>query len=158
MSRYYLHLRDFKGAMVEDEDGSDIASLAIAKEHAMLSMHEIIGEAIKRGDQLEVEAIIVADEHGTHLAAVPVLAALPAAIVDLLKHPEKVVPTNKFEEYRQNADECRRKAEDTAEPDDKTSWLKLADAWLQMLPRTHSASADVAGWPKASHEDSKASH
>jgi uncharacterized protein DUF6894 len=153
-----LHLRDFKGGVVEDEDGSELASLAIAKEHAMLAMHELVGEAIKRGDELEIEAIIVADEHGTHLAAVPLVAALPAAIVGLLKNPEKVVPTNKFEEYRRNADNCRSKAENTADPDDKMSWLKLADAWLQMLPATHSASADLAGWPKASDEHSKASH
>jgi hypothetical protein len=158
MSRYYLHLRDFKGALVEDQDGSELASLAIAKEHAMLSMHELIGDAIKQGEQLEIEAIVVADERGTHLAAVPVLAALPAAIVALLKHPEKVVPAGKFEEYRRNADDCRRKAEDTDDADDKTSWLKLADAWLQMLPPTHSASADLPGWPKASDKDSKASH
>ena len=157
MSRYYLHLKDFEGAIIEDEDGSDVASLAVAKEHAMQSMHELIGEANKRGDQLEVEAIIVSDEHGTHLAAVPVLAALPAAIVDLLKHPEKV-PATKFQEYRRNADDCRRKAEDTDDIDDKTSWLKLADAWLQMLPPTQSPRADLAGWPKQSDADSKASH
>ena len=158
MSRYYLHLRDFQGALIEDEDGSDYASLAVAKDQAMLSMHELIGEAVKRGEQLEVEAIIVADGHGTHLAAVPVLAALPAAIVNLLKYPEKVVPADKFEEYRRQADECRRKAEDTTDPDDKTSWLKLADAWLQMLPPSHAASADLGGWPKASEADSKTSH
>ena len=112
-------------------------------------MHEIIGEAIKRGDQLEIEAIIVADEHGTHLAAVPVLAALPAAIVGLLKHPEKVVPTNKFEEYRRNPDDCRRKAEDTDDTDDKTSWLKLADAWLQILPPPiHSRGLILRGGPR----------
>ena len=157
MSRYYFHLKEFKGALVEDLDGSDLASLAIAKEHAMLSMHELIGDAITRGDQLEIEAVIVADERGTQLAAVPIIAALPAAIVGLLKHPEKVVPANKFEEYRRLADDCRRKAEDTADPDDQVSWLKLANAWLQMLP-THSASADTAGWPKPSDEDSKASH
>jgi hypothetical protein len=57
-----------------------------------------------------------------------------------------------------NADDCRRKAEDTDDPDDKTSWLKLADAWLQMLPPMHSAGTDLAGWPKASDAHSKASH
>ena len=158
MRRYYLHLRDFEGALVEDEDGSEFANLAVAKEHAMISMHELIGEAIKRGDQLRIEAIIIADEHGTHLAAVPVLAALPTAIVGLLKYPDKVIPPNKFEEDRRNADDCRCKAEDTADPDDKNSWLKLANAWLQMLPPTHVGTADLAGWPKASDEDSKATH
>jgi hypothetical protein len=43
-------------------------------------------------------------------------------------------------------------------PDDKMSWLKLADAWLQMLPPTHSPSGGLADWPRASDEDSKASH
>jgi hypothetical protein len=38
------------------------------------------------------------------------------------------------------------------------SWLKLADAWLQMLPATQSPSGDLPGWPKVSDEDSKASH
>jgi hypothetical protein len=38
------------------------------------------------------------------------------------------------------------------------SWLKLADAWLQMLPPTHSPSRGVPGWPRASDEDSNASH
>jgi hypothetical protein len=76
----------------------------------------------------------------------------------LLKHPEKVVAANKLEEYRRYADECRRKAENTTDPDDKMSWLKLADAWLQMLPATHSPRADLTGWPQPSDEDSKASH
>jgi len=136
MSRYFLHLRDFKGEVVEDEEGSDFPSLAVAKEHAMQAMHELVGEAVKQGDEPSFEAIVIADERGRHLAAVPLLAALPSTIVSLLKHPEKVVPTNRFEEYRGQADECRGKAENTADPEDKTSWLKLADAWLQMLPAT----------------------
>ncbi len=158
MTRYYLHLRDFKGALIEDEEGSELASLAIAKEHAMLAMHELVGDVIKQGNELQIEAIVIADERGTHLAAVPLLAALPSAIVGLLRHPEKVLPTNKIEEYRRNADACRSKAENTADMDDKMSWLKLADAWLQMLPPTQSVSADFVGWPKASDEDSKVSH
>ena len=158
MSRYYLHLRDFNGALIEDEEGSELASLAVAKEQAVLDMHELVADAIMQGKEPEFEAIVVGDEHGTHLAAVPLLAALPAAIVGLLKHPDKVVPANRFEEYRRHADECRSRAENTADPDDKMSWLKLADAWLQMLSPTHSPSADFPGWPQSSDEDSKASH
>ena len=158
MRRYYLHLRHFGGDVLEDEDGSEFASLAVAKQHAMLAMHELVGDAVKRGEELQFEAIVIADEHGTHLAAVPLLAALPSTIVGLLKHPEKTLPPTKIEEYRRNADECRSKAENTADLDDKTSWLKLADAWLQMLPPTHTPSGDLAGWPKASDDDSKTSH
>ena len=99
-----------------------------------------------------------ATELGTHLTAVPLLAALPSTITGLLKHPEKVLPADSFEEYRRNADDCRGKAENTVDPDDKMSWLKLADAWLQMLPPTHLPSGDLAGWPETCDEDSKASH
>jgi hypothetical protein len=158
MARYYLHLRDFTGDMVEDEEGSELPSLAVAKEHALLAMQDLLADWIKQGDQPRFEAVVVADGQGTHLAAVPLLAALPSRVVGLLIEPQKVIPADRFEEYRRNADECRAKAQDTGDPDDKRSWLKLADAWLQMLPLTHSSSGDLAGWPKASDEDSKASH
>jgi hypothetical protein len=154
MSRYFLHLRDFDGNVVEDEEGSEPPSAAAAKKHAMLAMHELVADAIKRGNELQCEAVIVADERGSHVAAVPVLAALPPTVVGLLKHPEKILPANRFEDYRRSADDCRAKAEAAADPDDKKSWLDLAEAWLLMLPRT----AHPAGWPKASEEDSKASH
>jgi hypothetical protein len=154
MSRYFLHLRDFKGDLFEDPEGSDLPSLAAAKNQALLAMHELTAEAIKQGEEATCEAIIISDEHGTHLAAVPILAALPPTIVGLLKEPEKVIPANRFEEYRHNADGCRAKAESATDTDDKTSWLKLADAWLQMLPHT----AQPAGWPRVSDEHSKASH
>jgi hypothetical protein len=158
LTRYYLHLRYVKGDVHEDEEGSDFPSLAVAKEHAIYAMRELVGDAIKRGDELEIEAIILADWRGTHLAAVPFVAALPSTIVGLLKHPGKVVPTERFEEYRRNADECRGKAENAVDPADKASWLKLADSWLQILPSTHSPGVDLDGWPKESDEDSKVSH
>jgi hypothetical protein len=154
MSRYFLHLRDFEGHLVKDEEGSELPSLAAAKEHALLAMHDLVADAIKRGTEARCETVIVADERGSQVAAVPLVAALPATIVSVLKHPEKVVPTTRFEEYRRYADDCRGKAEDAADPDDKMSWLKLADAWLQMLPQA----VHAAGWPKASDEASKASH
>ena len=158
MSRYYFHLVDFSGSVIEDEEGADLPSLAAAKEHALSALQELVAEAINRRGEAEVETVIVADERGTQLAAVPLLLALPSTVVDLLKHPEKIVPKNRLEEYRRNADECRAKAESATDPDDKTSWLKLADGWLRMLPRSHAAAAEVAGWPEASDEHSKASH
>ena len=156
MSRYYFHLKDFKGDVIEDEEGSELQSLALAKKHAIFAMHELVGNAIKQGDEPPFEAIVIVDEQGTHLAAVPLVAAMPSKIVGLLKHPDKVVPPNRFEEYRRNADDCRSKAENTVDTEEKMSWLKLAESWLHMLPQ--SFSADLAGWPKASDDDSKASH
>src|SRR4051794_19608563 len=157
MTRYYLHLRDFKGDVLEDEEGSDVPSLSVAKDHAMLAMHELVGDGVKRGDEPQFEAIVLADGLGTQLAAVPLVAALPSLIVSLLKHPEKVVATDRFEEYRRNADECRSRAEHAVDPADKVSWLKLAYSWLQMLPTGHSPGADRGGRPNGSDEDSKRS-
>lgn len=158
MSRYYFHMRDFTGSLFEDEEGSDLPSLAAAKEFALSAMEELVTEAIKRRADAQVEAVIVADGRGTQLAAVPVLASLPRAVVGLLKYPEKTIPKDRLEEYRRSADDCRHKAETATDTDDKISWLRLADAWLHMLPPGLAASADVAGWPRASEEDSKASH
>jgi len=157
MARYYLHLRDLEGVLHEDDEGSELPSLAVAREQALRGVHELVGEAIKHDDELRYEAIVVADEQGAHLAAVPVVAALPSTIVSLLKHPETVVPTDRLNEYRHHADECRRKAESTADIDDKMCWLKLANAWLDMVPPTQSATV-LADWPKPSDEDSKTSH
>jgi hypothetical protein len=39
------------------------------------------------------------------------------------------------EEYRLQAAECRRMAENARSPLDKDAWLRLADSWLQMLPK-----------------------
>jgi hypothetical protein len=56
------------------------------------------------------------------------------------------------EEYRRQAEECRRMAANAISADDKQSWLNLADSWLQMLPRR------LREWPKPSDQDSKESH
>lgn len=158
MTRYFFHLRTFNGDLIQDEDGSELGSLSAAKKYALGAMHELVGEAVRRGDQLEFEALVLADERGIQVAVVPLIAALPTAIVDLIKRPEKILPSNKLEEYRRNADDCRAKAENTANADDKNSWLRLADAWLRMLPATHSAGPEPVGWPKPAEGDSKVSH
>jgi hypothetical protein len=159
MSRYYLHLRDYSGRLGQDEEGFEFPSLAAARDHALTDLQEVLAEAIKHGEEVDIEAIVVADERGRHLASVPVVAALPTVIVNSLKDSAKVVPLNRLEEYRRSADGCRSMAENAESPDDKRSWLNLADAWLQMLPKHEPAtSADPSGWPKPSVEDSKASH
>ena len=49
-------------------------------------------------------------------------------------------------------------AENASDADDKTSWLKLADAWLHMLPQPETALGQLPGWPKPTEDNSKASH
>jgi hypothetical protein len=159
MSRYYFHLRDFRGDLTEDEEGSEFPSLPAARDRALTSMREILGEAIRHRHDVDIEALVVVDERGSQVASVPVAAVLPEVLVKALKNPGEVVPMTRLQEYRRNADGCRAMAENADDPNDKVSWLKLADAWLQMLPKHESAaSTDIPGWPKATDEDSKASH
>jgi hypothetical protein len=43
MNRYYLHLRDFCGDLIEDEEGSHFPSVAAARDRALTSMRELLG-------------------------------------------------------------------------------------------------------------------
>jgi hypothetical protein len=66
---------------------------------------------------------------------------------------------DKFKEYRQYARECQQMAANAVNPDDKASWLRLADSWLQMLPKeARTGDGQHEQWPKPSDEDSQASH
>ena len=158
MSRYYFHMRDFHGDLIEDEEGSEFPTLAAARDRAIISMREILGDSIRHGQDVDIEAIVVMDERGDQAASVPVAAVLPAVMVKAMKNPVEVVPMDRLAEYRRNADGCRAMAENSDRPEDKVAWLQLADAWLHMLPRHPTANADIAGWPAATEEDSKASH
>jgi hypothetical protein len=159
MRRYHLHLKDFGGNVIEDQDGAHYPSVNAARDGAIIGMREILGDAIKHGSDVQIETVQVVDEGGDHVASVPVAAALPQVIVKVLKSPVEVVTLDRLAEYRSNAEACRAMAENADDANDKVSWLKLAEAWLQMLPKhAPHPSADIAGWPKATKENSKASH
>jgi hypothetical protein len=158
LGRYYLHRRDFKGDLLDDKRRLCTSEPRRRQRGSPACDAPLVGDAVKQGHEPASEAVVIADEHGRHLVAVPIVAALPSKILGLLTQPDKVLPAHRFTEYRGNAEECRAHAENTDDPDDKSSWLKLADAWLQMLPATRSPSGEVPGWPKASDEHSNASH
>jgi hypothetical protein len=152
-------LRDFQGRLVEDEEGSEFPNSSAARSYAVEAMKEILAEAITHEAETSVEAAIVADEHGNHIAAVPVIAGVPDVLLSALTCPGAASPASRLQEYRRNADGCRRMAENTSDSDDKLSWLKLADAWLHMLPKHEPASSpSPPGWPEITEADSKASH
>jgi hypothetical protein len=69
----------------------------------------------------------------------------------------------KYEEYHRNADDCLQMALTVSSDSYRVSWLKLAQAWLQMIPpdqlksakETHEAIVRL----RATHgKDAKSSH
>jgi hypothetical protein len=76
MALFYFHIQD--GAdLIKDEDGIDLLSADHAREVAIQSARELCSKAIKTGEELKADAIVVADEHGRQLVAVPIMEALP---------------------------------------------------------------------------------
>jgi hypothetical protein len=78
---------------------------------------------------------------------------------------------NILDEYRRNARECQRMADNAGNATDKASWLRLAASWLTMIKTDASrifglestqeerpGESPHRAWPNPSDEDSKASH
>jgi hypothetical protein len=76
MSRYYFHLQQGTD-LYEDDEGTEL----------MNSLRSMLGEAMRFGSDLRTEVLIIADEHGRQLAAIPITAALPPQIIALLHTP-----------------------------------------------------------------------
>ena len=75
MSRYFFHIKD--GAeLIQDPEGSELATMADARCQAMKSARELWADAIKSGKPLGADAVVIADEHGG-LTFVPMAEALP---------------------------------------------------------------------------------
>jgi hypothetical protein len=77
---------------------------------------------------------------------------------------------NILDEYRRNARECQRMADNAGNSDDRASWLRLAASWLSMLKNEtqrilgngkHQESDKEplnSLWPRAPNKDLRASH
>jgi hypothetical protein len=71
--------------------------------------------------------------------------------------------SGKYDEYHRNADDCLQMALTASSDIYRVSWLKLAQAWLQMIPADHLKIAKQTYESivrlKATHgKDSKSSH
>jgi len=69
----------------------------------------------------------------------------------------------KYEEYRRNADDCLQMALTVSSDSYRVSWLKLAQAWLQMIPadqlKTAKETYEAIVHLRATHaKDLKSSH
>ena len=71
--------------------------------------------------------------------------------------------SGKYDEYHRNADDCLQMALTASSDSYRVSWLKLAQAWLQMIPtdqlKLAKATYDSVVRLKATHgKDTKSSH
>jgi hypothetical protein len=48
------------------------------------------------------------------------------------------------DEYRRNADECQRMADNTSNDHDRRAWLRLAESWMRMVRKEAGADGDQA--------------
>ena len=75
MARYFFHIKD--GAdLIQDPEGSELATAEDARSQALKSARELWADAIKSGSRLGADAVVIADEHGG-LTFVPMAEALP---------------------------------------------------------------------------------
>jgi uncharacterized protein DUF6894 len=77
MPRYYLHIRN-TDYMALDDEGTDLPDLNAARECALAAAREILAGLIRIGDEEWPESIVITDQSGTEIAAVPFRDALPA--------------------------------------------------------------------------------
>jgi hypothetical protein len=73
MARYFFHIKD-GAALIQDPEGSDLATMEDARLQALKSAREL--DAIKSGRSLGADAVVIADEEGG-LTFVPMAEALP---------------------------------------------------------------------------------
>jgi hypothetical protein len=154
--RFYFHIKQ-GASLIEDEEGTDLPNLSAAREAALEDLKLLVSSAIRHGGDV-AEAMIVTDDTGARVAAVPIVATLPQPVVDCL-NPAQEALKGQSEDYRQHAADCRKLADQATNPADKVAWLNLANSWLRMLPESIGGRATHhEGWPKPSDEDSQASH
>ncbi len=83
MRRYYFHLRQGRD-LLEDDEGVELPHLSAARDGALRGLQSLLGEAIRFGEEPKTDAVIITDEDGQQLAAIPMVAVLPALIVKSL--------------------------------------------------------------------------
>jgi hypothetical protein len=76
MPRYCFHVR-YADDMLPDDEGTDLPDLDAARELALASARDLLGDAIKAGKGVLPESIVVADADGQELMSVPLEHALP---------------------------------------------------------------------------------
>jgi 20S proteasome alpha/beta subunit len=85
MEQYFVRITTAAGPMVKDEEPEAHPNLQAAQKEAVKSARDILTEAIEAGQDTDVEAVIVIDEHGQELHRVSLMEVLPASLKQHLR-------------------------------------------------------------------------
>jgi hypothetical protein len=76
MPRYFFHFQT-RDELIEDPDGAELPGPDAARSEALWTGRELWAEACRAGRDLEVQAVVIADEEGHPVISVPLGASLP---------------------------------------------------------------------------------
>jgi hypothetical protein len=79
MGHFYFHLRS-GGQLIPDDQGQDLPDVSTAWREAMLSARDILAAAVRANQAEVLDAIVIADEAGRALDAVPLAEVLLEAL------------------------------------------------------------------------------
>jgi 20S proteasome alpha/beta subunit len=85
MERYFVRITTAAGHIVKDEEPEAHPNLQSAQKEAVESARDILTEAIEAGQDTDVEAVIVIDEHGQEFHRVSLMEVLPASLKQHLR-------------------------------------------------------------------------
>ena len=80
MTRYYLHLNNVVDGILTDDEGISLSDLDAAREEAFGTARELIADAVETGREMDIDAIIIADDQGHELDRVYLKAVLPRTL------------------------------------------------------------------------------
>jgi uncharacterized protein DUF6894 len=75
--QFYFHVRDGAHLVINDDEGMELSSSDDARAQALLTVRELVCDAIKQGGDLVFDAVVIADERGNEIASVRASEVLP---------------------------------------------------------------------------------
>lgn len=92
LPRYFLHILTLDGRRIEDLEGFDLPDMEAARQEALAGAGEILAHAIRSGQDLKDEAILITDEQGRDLERIAFVDAVPRSLRERLRTREEPTP------------------------------------------------------------------
>jgi uncharacterized protein DUF6894 len=79
MPRFYFNFVDGH-RIFRDEQGTELGSVDLAREEALGTVRDALANAVRSGQDVGADALVVMDERGAKITSVPISEALPMRI------------------------------------------------------------------------------